>query len=605
MTKQIFFISDFFSEQIIGGAELNDDVLIGKLSKRGYEIIKIGSNKITLEFLRENSSSFFIVSNFVGLELECRNFMSDNIEYMIYEHDHKFLDTRDPSVFCENDTTINEVVIPTDNVINSRFYAKAKSVVCLSNICKDVMERTLNIDNVFSIGTSLWSDTRLDMIQRLSETKKTKGTMIVQSNNPTKNTAAGVAYCQSKGIDFELVGGLQPDDFLRTMATYRTLVFIPKVLETFCRLIVEAKMMNCQVNTVSSLIGAASEEHISLNGTELIEETRQRIKKAIDLFAEIIERPVREKRKKIAFIGKFRKLYDEEGKALSLEKQGYEVLRFDEDTFGASQDLNNQDILIRSNPDFVFYAKLRIPNQDRFMSNLKRNCIKTVCWVPDLYFGTPREKEAKQRFPMFQADYVFSPDGGNQHLFLESGINHYPLKDGIFLDNCLTEEEVKGSEKSVDILFVGSLDMNYHGQNRYKLLHFLQKTYGDKFLWVGRNNSDEYREHRLTELIKSAKVVIGDCVESKNVWSNRLYETIGRGGLIIHPYVEGIEEHYKNGQHFVTFERNNFNDLKQKIDYFLDNPKDREEIILNGTKHTRENHTLDNRASYIIEIIDR
>jgi hypothetical protein len=136
MTKQIFFISDFFSEQIIGGAELNDDVLIGKLSKRGYEIIKIGSNKITLEFLRENSSSFFIVSNFVGLELECRNFMSDNIEYMIYEHDHKFLDTRDPSVFCENDTTINEVVIPTDNVINSRFYAKAKSVVCLSNICK-------------------------------------------------------------------------------------------------------------------------------------------------------------------------------------------------------------------------------------------------------------------------------------------------------------------------------------------------------------------------------------------------------------------------------------------------------------------------------------
>ena len=606
MNKELFFISDFFSDQVVGGAELNDDVLINKLSDRGYNISKISSSKITLEFLRENNKILYIVSNFVGLKYDCKKYMSDNIEYVIYEHDHKFLDTRDPSIFCENQVTINEVIIPTDNVINSRFYAKAKSVICLSKICKEVMERTLNINNVLSIGTSLWSDSRLDMIEQLSTTNKTNGTMVVKSDNPTKNMTAGVSYCQSKGIDFDLVGGLPPNDFLKTMATYETLVFIPKVLETFCRLIVEAKMMNCQVKTISSLIGAASEKHISLNGNELIKETRKRIKSAIDLFVDTIEKPIdKNYKKKIAFIGKFRKLYDEEGKALSLEKSGYEVLRFDEDTFNLSEDLNNQDILIRSNPDYVFYAKLRIPNQSQFMNTLKKNCIKTVCWVPDLYFGTPRENEVRQKYPMFQADYVFSTDGGNQHLFAESGINHYPLKDAIFPANCVTERQVKNSKKRIDVLFVGGLDMNFHGQNRYKLLNFLQNTYGDKFFWAGKNNTDEYREDKLTELIRSAKVIIGDCVESKNLWSNRLYETIGRGGLIIHPYVEGIEDHYTDGQHFITFERNNFNILKQKIDFFLDNPKDREEIILNGIKHTKENHTLDNRVSYIVDIIDR
>ena len=42
--KNIVFISDFFQEDLIGGAELNDSVLISSLEKKGLKILKIKSN---------------------------------------------------------------------------------------------------------------------------------------------------------------------------------------------------------------------------------------------------------------------------------------------------------------------------------------------------------------------------------------------------------------------------------------------------------------------------------------------------------------------------------------------------------------------------------
>jgi hypothetical protein len=234
---------------------------------------------------------------------------------------------------------------------------------------------------------------------------------------------------------------------------------------------------------------------------------------------------------------------------------------------------------------------------------MKQNGIKTVCWVPDLYFGIPREEEVHKKSPMFQGDYIFSPDGGSQEKFKSLSINHIPLKQGIFYDSCVEKYDIGTREKKIDILFVGGVNKSIHGESRERLLSFLRDTYGDRFFWAGANNSEQYRGNDLTDLIASAKIIIGDCVDSPDYWSNRLYETIGRGGFIIHPHIEGIEDHYTDAEHFVTFERNNFADLKKKIDFYLENPKERNRISTNGVQHTRKSHTLDHRAEFIMNII--
>ena len=59
-------------------------------------------------------------------------------------------------------------------------------------------------------------------------------------------------------------------------------------LETCCRLVVEAKMLNCKVVTQQKLIGAASEPWFELNGEDLIEEIRKISKGSVDVFIEAL-----------------------------------------------------------------------------------------------------------------------------------------------------------------------------------------------------------------------------------------------------------------------------------------------------------------------------
>lgn len=60
---------------------------------------------------------------------------------------------------------------------------------------------------------------------------------------------------------------------------------------------------------------------------------------------------------------------------------------------------------------------------------------------------------------------------------------------------------------------------------------------------------------------------------------------------------------FKNGQHLVLYK--DMNDLKDKINYFLVNEKEREEIAENGMNFVRTNHSNDVRIGQFTEIIKK
>ena len=214
--KKIIFISDLFEQDLIGGAELNDSVLIRFLQSSGLDIIKLKSTNITDIEILEND--FFIVSNFVGLS-EKHKILLQMKKYIIYEHDHKYVNTRDPSKFVNFN-------IPAKNIINKNFYKNAQKVIVLSKVCKQVIENTLGLNNVISIGTSLWSEARLSTIESLLSTEKTKNCCIVNSSNPIKGTREAVRYANSKGIDHQLVGPLPPEQLLQKIAEYKNFILV-------------------------------------------------------------------------------------------------------------------------------------------------------------------------------------------------------------------------------------------------------------------------------------------------------------------------------------------------------------------------------------------
>jgi organic radical activating enzyme len=86
------FIADFIYPTVCGGAEHNDKVMLEFLKKNGHTIEIYDSMSITLDALRKiDKENKFIISNFGLLHQDKINFIQDNFEYIIYEHDHKYL----------------------------------------------------------------------------------------------------------------------------------------------------------------------------------------------------------------------------------------------------------------------------------------------------------------------------------------------------------------------------------------------------------------------------------------------------------------------------------------------------------------------------------
>jgi len=271
---KIVFISDFFETDLIGGAELNDGVLIEYLIKSGFEVECVKSNTLTFDKAVLNNN--YIISNFVGLKERVKQVIMLK-KYIIYEHDHKYLKNRDPSIYPK-------FKAPETEIINKQFYEKAEKVIVLSKICKQVIEKNLNLTNVVSIGCSLWSDKKLDFIEALLEEKKTKDYCIIKSSNPIKGTKEAIQFCNAKNYSYDLIGPTSEKDLLAQMSKYEHFVFIPKVLETLSRVVVEAKMLECKVLTRKNLIGAASEDWFEMSGKNLINKMREKRKAALKIF---------------------------------------------------------------------------------------------------------------------------------------------------------------------------------------------------------------------------------------------------------------------------------------------------------------------------------
>jgi len=298
---------------------------------------------------------------------------------------------------------------------------------------------------------------------------------------------------------------------------------------------------------------------------------------------------------KILYIGSFDKPWKTEAYiARALRKLGHNVKTIDETECNVDEVLS-----ISSQYDFLLFSKLRIKNKHKLLRQIK---IPTVCWVFDLYWALPRVIELYHD-PIFKADLVFTTEDGHEEEYKRLGIKHYCLRQGI------AEEEAyigKFNPKyATDIVFVGKVYGTWH-PGRLALLEFLKANYGSRFKLYGEN--EEIRGKELNDLFASVKIVMGDTIYApfaKGWWSNRIYETLGRGGFLIHPKVKGLEKEFRYYQHFVPYDFGNWEQLKEIIDFYLKHDKERRRIQLAGHRFCKENYTYRERCKKLIRIVQK
>ena len=265
--KKIVFISDFFANQVSGGAEIYDSILISELQKKGIKISKFNSHEFTEKHLSlyVNTGFNFIISNFTQLvDNVKRRFQAYGDRYIIIEHDHKYLVDRNPANY-------KNFIAPPSRIINRFFYASAKHVFCQSNKHAEVLSSNLNIKNVINLGCSLWSSDQLEILRQSLKNEKNDKCFILGDENPIKGLDDAKKYCDDKQLKYDIVGKLPYINFLSHLSKYEKFVFFPKTLESFCRVVLEARMLDCKLIT-NNLNGCTYEPWFKkYKGSELID----------------------------------------------------------------------------------------------------------------------------------------------------------------------------------------------------------------------------------------------------------------------------------------------------------------------------------------------
>ena len=308
--------------------------------------------------------------------------------------------------------------------------------------------------------------------------------------------------------------------------------------------------------------------------------------------------------KKITFLGNFRVDYTTETHhANSLESLGYQVIRLQETEATSGQifrEALTSDLFV-----WVHTHKWQTPGRfgmDQVLLELKDAGVPTMTYHLDLWLGLNRQKDL-HRDPVYQhIQHFFTVDSRMADYFnKKTQVTGHYLPAGVYDKECT----YKPAELTHDVIFVGSKTYHTEWPYRPRLIKFLEQTYRDKFKLYGRDGIKTVRGQELNDLYASTKVVVGDtlCPEFKypDYWSDRIYETLGRGGFLIHPYIPGLEREFEDKKHVVFYQYKNWEQLEELINYYLENDKEREAIRKAGHELVKKKYTYKNRWQHILK----
>lgn len=243
---------------------------------------------------------------------------------------------------------------------------------------------------------------------------------------------------------------------------------------------------------------------------------------------------------------------------------------------------------------------------DEIWHFLRRAPVPVVSYHLDRWWGLEREHQVRE--PFFATDIVITADGGHEAEWAKNGTNHLWMPPAV-----LGEEAQIGERRAdfvSDIAFVGSWQGGYHKEwaHREKLIRHLERRWARRCRFWPKRGQHAVRGRDLQDLYASVDVVVGDsCLAggATSYVSDRVPETIGRGGFLLHPAVVGITDgtHYTAGEHLDTYEAYDFAMLDELIVKYLDNETERRMIATQGRSHVLQEHTYEVRARQIVEAV--
>lgn len=277
-------------------------------------------------------------------------------------------------------------------------------------------------------------------------------------------------------------------------------------------------------------------------------------------------------------------------------------------------------------PEILFFGNPDILN-DKLYSELKnRNFIKCiVCFI-----CSPVDNNLLKKILKF--DGVITCTEGYKRFFLETGKIKHVMSAPHSFD--FEEKNNFNYEKSIDVTFLGSLFIGQKLHNdrinllyylnkkiktlrlylnfpdylflkvlKFLLLNFFKNFYSSvtliyKFLYLYFCSLPAKYGNDMYAILRKSKITINMHIgDTKYAGNMRLFEATGSRCLLITDNKKGIENLFNINDEIVVYE--NFDDLLNKINFYLDNNTQREMITMKGYNKTFTNYNYKIKAKNI------
>jgi spore maturation protein CgeB len=105
------------------------------------------------------------------------------------------------------------------------------------------------------------------------------------------------------------------------------------------------------------------------------------------------------------------------------------------------------------------------------------------------------------------------------------------------------------------------------------------------------------------EVLKKSKISLNSMPFFKNGTHERIFTGTACGNLVVTTDNLWIREHYSEGEELLLYQPKHWEEIDEKVDYYLNREEERVQIAKKGREKTLQNHTWDHRVAQLLEVI--
>ena len=247
---EYIFVSDFFSDQLVGGAELTLEALLKKEEEKVY---KINSSDVTKSFIEKNKDKVWVFGNYTQLPAEAYDsLIESDVKYSVVEFDYKFCAYRNLELHKTLEGAECDCATKEHGANVEKFLAKANTVFFMSQKQLDLHVKhlkSLKKKNCYMLS-SAFNDEFFEKVKNLrekySEQKEDKW-VISSSPSWVKGATDAEKWCVDNEKEYVKMHGIDYDQALELLAKSKGLCMLPAGEDTCPRLVIEAKLLGCDL----------------------------------------------------------------------------------------------------------------------------------------------------------------------------------------------------------------------------------------------------------------------------------------------------------------------------------------------------------------------